>query len=419
MAELDLAVERQRTDPDVVVYAPASITREATDTGNEHFLVFQTPRGEHAAVWTQSSWEGAGNHRIVIAHSPDQGRTWEAPRTIAGNYRRGEGLQASWGFPIPSASGRLYLFWNQYQGVDDVHHQFTGTLDVAVSDDDGRTFSPPVTLPMPRSAHDHPDATVPANWIVWQKPGQDSHGRWLTGFTRWTSRAVRPEPPDGGWWGSWDSAAEFMRFDNLDEGPDPGDIAISWPQVAGGRLTVPYPGHPAVSVAQEPSWVVLPDGRLFCTLRTFTGQIWYTVSEDDGGHWREPEPLLRADGGEPLRQPLCCCPIYSFSDGLFVLLYHNNDGHFEQYLPRDTSFNRRPAYVAVGRFAPRAHQPLAFGPTRLLMDNGGVPLLENLKRTDVAVYTSVTEHEGRRMLWYPDRKFFLLGKELTDEVLGL
>lgn len=68
---LDLGAELRRSNPDIVVDSPRSTSHEAVDTGHEHFLVFETPRGRHAAVWTQSSWEGAGNHRIVIAHSPD------------------------------------------------------------------------------------------------------------------------------------------------------------------------------------------------------------------------------------------------------------------------------------------------------------------------------------------------------------
>ena len=36
---------------------------------------------------------------------------------------------------------------------------------------------------------------------------------------------------------------------------------------------------------------LLPDGRLFSTMRTWTGEIWYSVSDDDGHAWRRPEIL--------------------------------------------------------------------------------------------------------------------------------
>ncbi len=42
------------------------------------------------------------------------------------------------------------------------------------------------------------------------------------------------------------------------------------------------------------------------------------------------------------------------------------------------------------------------------MDNGGVSIL----RKDLAMYASVTPDEEGLVLWYPDRKFFLLGRRL-------
>ena len=38
--------------------------------------------------------------------------------------------------------------------------------------------------------------------------------------------------------------------------------------------------------------------------------------------------------------------------------------------------------------------------------------------TDLSLYSSFTVRNGRNMLWYPDRKFFLLGKEVTGEFLA-
>ena len=39
-------------------------------------------------------------------------------------------------------------------------------------------------------------------------------------------------------------------------------------------------------------------------------------------------------------------------------------------------------------------------------------------RVEMGTYDSLTEHDGKRILWYPDRKHFLLGKEITDEWLS-
>ncbi|MCD6361878.1 MAG: exo-alpha-sialidase, partial [Armatimonadetes bacterium] len=255
----DVAGELARSEPDYVVFVPTG----DHDTGNEHFLVTDAPDGALMAVWTQSSYEGAGDHRIMFARSEDDGRTWSAPIRIVGPRRPGEGYMASWGFPVTSASGRIYVIWNQYQGIDDVLHQLTGTMDCCYSDDLGATWSEPQTIPMPRSTYDDPNPAVPSNWIVWQLPIRDLEGRWFTGFSRWVSKAVRT-PPHVNSWTAWETVVQFMRFMNLDDDPEPADIFI---EVSPDHeaLRVPHYDNPALSIAQEPSLVRLPDGRLLCT----------------------------------------------------------------------------------------------------------------------------------------------------------
>jgi hypothetical protein len=407
---IDLAVEVRRTNPDYIVYVPKSSDGSSFDTGNEHFLVFDGPDGSLMAIWTQSSYEGAGDHRIVFARSDDEGVTWTEPKYLVGSPRKGEGMQASWAFPLVSSSGRIYVVYNQYQGIVDYHHQVTGTMDAIYSDDCGRTWSQPQTIPMPRSPYDHPDPSVPANWIVWQKPLRDDDGTWFTGFTRWVSPQVRT-PPHVNSWVAHESVVEFMRFCNIDGDPEPRYIQVVFtaPEQA---LRVGHYTNPLLSIAQEPSLVRLPDSRLFCTMRTMTGYIWYSLSEDNGQTWCNPRPLLRQDHGLPILQPLCCCPIYQLSDGRYMLIHHDR-------LPgvpiEDGQRNRRPAYIALGEYRPHAEQPIWFSASKQLMDNAGVGL-GPLKRIDIGVYTSMTHRSGNDVLWHPDRKFFLLGKRITSEL---
>ena len=61
-------------------------------------------------------------------------------------------------------------------------------------------------------------------------------------------------------------------------------------------------------------------------MRTLTGCIWHSVSEDDGATWRAAEPLRYEDGGERIRHPGSPPPLYALRDGRFLLQYHNNDG---------------------------------------------------------------------------------------------
>ena len=407
----DIDRELARSRPDFVVYVPTG----ENDTGNEHFLVREAPDGALMCVWTQSSFEGACDHRIMFARSTDEGRTWSEPRRIAGpTGPDDETLMASWGFPITSASGRIYALWNQYQAIDDVVHQHTGTMDCCYSDDLGETWSEPQTVPMPRSAYDHPDPSVPSNWIVWQLPIRDLRGRWFTGFSRWVSKAVRTEPANANWTAA-ETVVQFMRFLNVDDDPEPRDLQIEWSH-SDEALRVPHYDCPALSIAQEPSLVRLPDERLFCTMRTMSGYIWYSVSADDGRSWCSPRPLLRRDHGLPVEEPLCCCPIYQLADGRYVLLHHNNDGHFEGSAREETGKNRRPAFIALGEFRPDAEQPIWFSESRQLMDNDGVGI-GPLQRLDIGVYPSFTTRGGENVLWHPDRKFFLVGKRITGEFL--
>ena len=51
------------------------------------------------------------------------------------------------------------------------------------------------------------------------------------------------------------------------------------------------------------------------------------------------------------------------------------------------------------------------------MDNDGARI-GPLKRIDIGVYPSFTTRKGNNVLWHPERKFFLLGKRITDEFLA-
>ena len=412
----DLAVELRRTQPDYVVYVPKSADGSTHDTGNEHFLVFDGPDGSLMVVWTQSTREAMPDQRIVFSRSEDEGETWAPPRVIAGPPPDGDAM-ASWGFPLVSASGRIYVIFNRHVGLHDTFFHTTGLMAALYSDDAGRTWSEPQVISMPRSKYDNPDPAYPSNWIVWQKPERLSEGKHFAGFTRWVSEAVRHPPPIDCWTAK-ESVVEFMRFENVDADPAPADLAIRYFMSDDAALKVGFPGHPEVSVVQEPSVVPLPDGRLFVAMRTATGNPYYSVSDDAGETWRPPEVLRQMDGGPALLHPCSPCPIYSVGDGRYIFLYHNHDGHFQHWGPTDTSFHRRPVCAALGEYRPGAGQPLAFSPPTVLMDHTGVPLGPRGGRCDLAMYASFTRRRGRRVLWYPDRKFFLLGKIITDEFLA-
>jgi len=409
-------VEIRRTKPDYVVYKPGSMDGATADTGNEHFLVFDGPDGSLMAVWTQSTFEGQPDQRIVFARSDDEGNTWTPPKVIAGYCPPAKGDMASWGFPMVSTKGRIYVLYSKHIGINDMWTHTTGLMAGIYSDDAGKTWSQEQVIPMPRSKWDNPDPKMPPNWIVWQKPQRLSEGKYFAGFTRWISPAVRPPAPMEVWWAEA-SVVEFMRFENIDDHPETKDIKMSFFASNGEALKVGLIGHPEVSVVQEPSVVALPDGRIFCTMRTTTGNPYWSISEDAGRTWQKPEPLRYQDDGPAFLHPCSPCPIYRVSDAEYIFLYHNHDGHFGKWDPTDTTYHRRPIYAALGQYRKEAKQPIWFSGPRFFMDNDGVPLGYGGGRVDLAMYASFTIRNKRRILWYPDRKFFLLGKEITEEFM--
>ncbi len=403
------------TKPDFVVFVPRVTDANVTDTGNEHFLVFDGPDGSLMAVWTQSSAEAQPDQHIAFARSADEGKTWSPPRIIAGPKKPGDGHMASWGYPLVSKSGRIYVLYSQHIGKFDCFFHHTGWLHGVSSDDNGQTWSKPQNVSVARSINDNPDTNMPPNMLCWQKPlrlGKD--GRYFAGFTRWTSFAVRKNPTKS--WTSADSRVEFMRFENVDDDPSVSGLKLSWFAANEKALTVPFPGHPEVSACPEPSIVKLPDGRLFCVMRTASGSPFWSLSADVGETWTQPRRLLRRDGGQPLLHPLSPCPMYDIGgntagSGRYVLFIHNHDGHYQGYKPVDAGFHRRPVCIVRGRFKAGAEQPVWFDEPTFFMDHQGVSLGKpgTDGRLDLALYSSFTARE-QPVLWYPDRNFFLLGR---------
>jgi hypothetical protein len=411
-----LPVTLKATKPDYTVFVPQLSAQGVQDSGNEHFLAFDGPDGSLMAVWTQSTHEGEPDQHIVFSQSNDEGRTWTPPRLIAGPAKAGDGFMASWAFPLVSRKGRIYVLYSQHIGKFDTFRHHTGLLTGIFSDDLGKTWSKPVTIPMPRTSRDNSDASFPPNCITWQKPLRLARdGRYIAGLTRWTSFAVKKNPTK--FWISADSVVEFMRFENLDTNPDIDALKISSLSWDKDALTVPYPGHPETSVCQEPSIVRLPNGRLFCVMRTSAGSPHWSMSSNDGDSWTRPRPLLRKDGGAPLKHPLSPCPLFDAGNGRFALFIHNHDGNINGLTVSDTLFHRRPVYLVGGRFESKGEQPIWFEEPKFFMDHDGVALGPpgGKGRWDLALYSSVTIRKGKAVLWYPDRKFFLLGRDLGDQ----
>jgi len=408
--------EWERTDPDIIVYLPKGVS----DGDNEHFQVFKAPKSDELlAIWTQSSVEGRGDNRAALARSMD-GVSWSDPVIIKGKAPGRDEGQASWAFPVVAKTGRIYCFYTKELAKIDVR-QSSGVMGTMYSDDNGYIWLDGADIAVPKTKYDNQDPGTPPNWIVWQQPIRDAKGRWIVGYTRTTSETVIKKPNRN--WPDHDSRSAFIRFDNLDSGPAPKDLKLSWLPTESDGIEVPHKVYPKISTAQEPALVLLPDGRLFTIVRTMTGSIWYSVSDDDGESWRAPEVLRYKDGGKTVDNPIAPCPIYRMENGKYLLVFNNNNGKVGEYDQfrknwkiNQLNFLRNPAFIAVAEFKKDAHQPLWFSEAKEILNSDGI-VFGPKGTTSVAMYPSLTEHKGARVLWYPDRKHFLLGLNITDEML--
>ena len=296
------------------------------------------------------------------------------------------------------------------------------------SDDDGHTWiDGGVDIEYRRTPIDHPDPSVPPMGIVWQKPIRDAKGRHVVALTRWAAQFITPKPyvphmgdrPNGMF---REYRCEFLRFDNIDDGPHPRDVQITWLPEDENLIQVPVSFEPQASegytFCEEPGLVLLPDGRLFAEMRTANGELWYTVSDDaEALTWQPTEILRFRDGGEPMLNPNSPSPMYRMDDGRYLLLFQNHDGWGYGGKGPLALESRRPQFMAVGEYRPGAHQPVWFSEPLLLFDTQKVGVFP-LYMYWLSMYSSLTERDGRRILWYTDRKLFALGKYITDEMLA-
>ncbi|MDD2600099.1 MAG: sialidase family protein [Kiritimatiellae bacterium] len=392
----DIQVNR----PDYVVFIPRQPRdnekrdpAQPGDTYNDHFQVIEY-NNSLFAFWTQATREADIDQHIAFSKSLDQGDTWSEPMILAGSpNKKNPALLASWQQPMISESGRIYVLWNQQTTSRGPH---CGNMFGIYSDNQGDIWSAPKMVPMQRMSRDPEDPLIPPSWCNWQRPlrlGKD--GRYLVGVSR---HGRLPTEAKGS------CTIEFLQFDNIDDDPKVEDIKLSWFATNENVLKV---DHEKFGSANEEAGIVkLPDGRLFALTRTGAGHPFWSQSRDDGVTWSQPARLLDRDNGTPYLHPRSPCPIYDWkgteaASGFYFALVHNT---FDFEAEREYQ-NRGPLYLIAGRFNPDAEQPIEFAPPKLLAP----------RPRGNSFYTSYTIVNGQGILWFPDMKFYLLGRVIGDE----
>lgn len=408
-----LIKEYLRTSPDRQVYIPKGGIYY--DEDNERFLVQKSKDNSKLyAVWTQSAVVGYGNNRIMFSKSTD-GKVWETPLKIAGcNLNFSNQCQASWEFLVQAAhSERICIFYTKEMPLSDIR-QHSGELGIYYSDDEGNNWVDGGFMTMPRDKYDNSNIEYPKNWIVWQLPIRDNKGKQIVGFSQWDTFELKNKEQKRKWW-TWAARSKLIRFDNIDSGPDHKEITILPEDENGLEVNHPFFDW---SVCEEPSIVLLPDNRLFLIARTYTGYIWYSTSSDNGTTWLPMEKLRYSDDEEYIKQPRASAPIFKLDDGRFVLVFHNNDGVKNGYnqLEKEWKINhlnyiRNPAFISLGRFKKEGKQPIWFNKPIKILDTDDITIPPR-ESAEVATYPSLTQWKGETILWYPDKKHYLLGIKL-------
>ena len=109
--------------------------------------------------------------------------------------------------------------------------------------------------------------------------------------------------------------------------------------------------------------------------------------------------------------------MYGVAPGEYVLFVHN---HAVMGQLRCGADHRRPICMVHGQYRAGADQPVWFSQPRVCMDSHGIQIghPDGGCNAGMSLYSSLTQRQGRTVLWYPERKFFLLGRAITAEMLS-
>jgi len=277
--------------------------------------------------------EGAVGQHVVSTRSTDQGVTWSPLIDI----EPATPPESSWVMPLIVPGGRVYAIYvhnsdNLCEVISDggpiARVDSLGYFVFKYSDDHGRTWSREryrVPVRMTQIDRDNPyQGRVRLFWGV-GKP-MTHRGKVYFGFAK-----------VGRFGHGFMATSEgyFLCSDNILTEKDPS--RIRWELLPDGEVGLRAPRGP---VADEHNLVGLDDGGLYCTYRTIDGHNCHAYSRDGGHTWDGPQYASYTPGGRLIKHPRAANFVRKFSNGNFLLWYHNHGGTWYR--------DRNPAWLCGG-----------------------------------------------------------------------
>jgi hypothetical protein len=288
--------------------------------------------------------EGMQGQHIISTMSADKGRTWSKPVDI----EPASGPEASWVMPLAVPSGRVYVFYTY--NADNLRYDAKsndpkiaarvdtlGKYALKYSDDYGRSWSTErYYIPMRQMRIDRENAYNGKVLYFWGvgKPITTRYGATF-GFAK------------VGKWGSpgamVTSQGCFMQSPNILTEPDP--RKIEWKLLPEGDEGLRAPKGP---ISDEANLVELSDGSLYATYRTIDSYNCHAYSRDGGRTWTPASYATYTPDGRRIKHPRAANFVKKFSNGNYLLWFHNHGGESVLAGPWNYYLNRNPAWVTGG-----------------------------------------------------------------------
>lgn len=286
-----------------------------------------------------SGHEGTPGQSVAIARSPDHGKTWSAPVFL----EHTDGPEASYGIPLKTAFGRIYVFYNHntdnlrevkadpafFPGGRCERVDTQGHFVFRYSDDHGRTWSP-----------DRFEVPVRAFEIDRENPyGGKVRFFWTVGraFSA-NGRGYFPLHKVGGFGDGFITRSEgaLIEATNIHTEQDPAKLVFKTLPEGNKGIRGVAGGGP---VAEEHSICVLKDGSFFVLFRTTDGHNACAYSRDGGRTW-SPSQYMRYHDKRLFKHPRAATFVFPHSSGKYLCWFHNHGGLGYK--------DRRMVWVSVG-----------------------------------------------------------------------